>query len=280
MKKVLILGSKGNLGPELAKVYHKLKPTLWDREELDITNEAAVMQKISQLKPDLVFNCAAYNAVDKAEAEDRIIAENINGSAVGFVAKACSANGATMVHFSTNYVFDGNASEGYNEDALPNPLNVYGKSKLMGEIELQKNCENWYLVRTAWLYGGKGSGKKSFVDLMLEKAEKNESIDAIDDEFGNPTFVVDLAQAVAALVEQKKPFGTYHLTNSGQASWFTWAQEVFAIEKTSAKLAQISSEAADTKWKRGAKRPKYGILNNIKFIELRPWTEALKEYLA
>src|SRR3990167_6217453 len=105
-------------------------------------------------------------------------------------------------------------------DTLPNPLNAYGKSKLMGEIELNKNCEKYYLVRTAWLYGGKGAGKRSFIDLMLEKAEKGESIDAIDDEFSNPTYVVDLAQAAAALVEQKKPFGIYHLTNSGQTSWY------------------------------------------------------------
>lgn len=288
--KVLILGAKGNLGPELAKVYKQVKPTLWDKEELDITNEALVMEQISKLKPDLVFNCAAYNAVDKAE-EDRLLAENINGLAVGFIAKVCSSLGAVLVHFSSNYVFDGNKSEGYNEDDIPNPISTYGKSKLMGEIELQKNSEKYYLIRTAWLYGGNpdasvgvptptsGGRKKSFVDLMLEKVQKDESIDAIDDEFGNPTYVVDLAQAAGTLVEQKKPFGIYHLTNSGQASWHSWAQEIFTIKEVNAKLAQISSAEGDVKWKRAAKRPKYGILNNTKFIELRPWTEALKEYL-
>ncbi|MBI4049739.1 MAG: dTDP-4-dehydrorhamnose reductase [Candidatus Doudnabacteria bacterium] len=278
--KVLILGSKGNLGPELAKVYKMAKPTLWDQAELDITDEAAVTEKINQLKPELVFNCAAYNAVDKAEGKDRMLSENVNGLAVGFIAQACNSVGAVLVQFSSNYVFDGNKSEGYNEDDLPNPISAYGKSKLMGEIELQKNCEKYYLVRTAWLYGGKGIGKKSFVDLMLEKAEKKESIEVIADEFGNPTYVVDLAQAVGALVEQNKPFGIYHLTNSGQASWYDWAKEIFTIKGIDAKLSQISSAEADTKWKRPAKRPKYGILNNTKFIELRPWSEALREYLS
>ena len=268
------------MGPELAEVYKAVKPILWDREELDITNEALVMEKIVAEKPGLVFNCAAYNAVDKAEDEDRVLAENINGQAVGFVAKACNAVGATLVHFSSNYVFDGTNPEGYNEDDLPNPINVYGKSKLMGEIELARNCEKYYLIRTAWLYGGRGDGKRSFVDLMLEKAKKKEAINAIDDEFGNPTYVVDLAQAAGALVQQKKPFGTYHLTNSGSASWHSWAQEIFMIKHIEARLAQISSTDADEKWKRAAKRPKFGILNNTKFIELRPWTEALKEYLS
>ncbi|MBI4363247.1 MAG: dTDP-4-dehydrorhamnose reductase [Candidatus Doudnabacteria bacterium] len=277
--KVLILGSKGNLGPELGRVYKAVKPTLWDREELDITDEAAVMEKTSQLKPDVVFNCAAYNAVDKSE-EERLVAENINGTAVGFVARACYAVGAILVHFSSNYVFDGTNPEGYNEDDLPNPINAYGKSKLMGEMELVRNCEKYYLVRTAWLYGGQGTGKKSFVDLMLKKAEKDESINAIDDEFGNPTYLVDLAQAVAALIEQKKPFGIYHLINSGQASWYDWGNEIFAVREIAASLAAISAADADVIWKRAAKRPKYGILNNTKFIELRPWAEALKEYLS
>lgn len=274
--KILILGSKGNLGPELGKVYKALKPKLWDKDEMDITDEADVLQKISKLKPELVFNCAAYNAVDKAESEGRMLAESINGTAVGSIARACSAVGATLVHFSSNYVFDGNNPEGYNEDALPNPISAYGKSKLMGEMELERNTEKYYLIRTAWLYGGEGKAKRSFVDLMLEKAKKDEGIDVVSDEFGNPTFVADLAQAVAALVEQQKPFGIYHLTNSGSASWYSWAQEIFAIKGITAKLAEVSSQDL----KRPAKRPKYGILNNTKFIELRPWTEALKESLS
>lgn len=278
--KVLILGSKGNLGPEIAKIYKKLKPALWDREEMDITDEALVMKKISELKPDLVFNCAAYNAVDKAEGEDRLLAETINGAAVGYIAKACSSIGAILVHFSSNYVFDGTNASGYNEDDLPNPISAYGKSKLMGEIEVQKNCEKYYLVRTAWLYGGQGAGKKSFVDLMIDKAKKDDTIDAVQDEFGSPTYVKDLAQAITALVEQNKLFGIYHITNSGQASWYDWAKEIFAIKEMKAKLAPISSSEADEKWNRPAKRPKFGILNNTKFIELRPWTEALKEFLS
>ncbi|HEV8601715.1 MAG TPA: dTDP-4-dehydrorhamnose reductase [Patescibacteria group bacterium] len=274
---ILILGSDGTLGQELAKVYEGDQLYAWDRSDLDITNETQVAEKISQLKPDLVFNCAAYNDVDKAE-EERQLAESVNGSAVGFLARSCASVGAILVHFSSNYVFEGARAEGYNEDDLPSPISTYGKSKLMGEIELQKNSEKFYLIRTAWLYGrsNTASGKKSFVEKMLELSDQEESIDAIEDEFGNPTLARDLAQATAALVAEKKPFGIYHLTNAGIASWFDWAKEIFTINDIKAKLAAVPA----SKFARRAQRPKYGTLNNTKYIELRPWTEALKEYLS
>lgn len=281
-KKVLILGAKGNLGPELAEVYKSLKPVLWDREDLNIVGEQLVMKKISDLKPDLVFNCAAYNAVDKAEDEGRQLAENVNGYAVGYLAKACNAVSAIMVHFSTNYVFDGNKKEGYNEDDLPNPISAYGTSKLMGEMELQKNTDKFYLIRSAWLYGPEGksaTSKKTFVDAMMERASKDQVIECVEDQFGQPTYTKDLAQAVAALIEQAQPFGIYHLTNSGEASWYSWADEIFKIKGIKAKLVATSMQDYKLPSHKAA-RPQYGILNNTKFIELRPWTEALREYLS
>ncbi len=273
--KVLILGAKGSLGQTFADVYRDHEVSAWDRAELDITDEDVVMQKISQLKPELIINCAAYNSVDKAE-EERALADQINGYAVGFIAKAASTLGATLVQYSTGQVFDGSKQEGYNEDDEPKPANAYGKSKLLGEMELSENAENYYLIRTCWLYGRPAAGKKSFTDMMLEMGQKEDSVDAVQDEFGSPTYVKDLAEATRALIEQRKPFGIYHLTNSGTASRYDWAKEIFTIKGIKSKLRPVES----TFFERKAKRPKFEVLNNTKFIELRPWTEALKEYLS
>ncbi|HYE22610.1 MAG TPA: dTDP-4-dehydrorhamnose reductase [Verrucomicrobiae bacterium] len=274
MMRVLIIGSKGNLGQALAEAYAEVKPVLWDREEIDITNEEECKSKVAALQPTLVYNCAAYNKVDDAEKEIEI-AETINGYAVGFLATVCRDIGATMVHFSSNYVFDGQNAEGYNEDDKPSPKSAYARSKRLGEIELQQNMDNYYLVRTAWLYGAKTQGKKSFVDIMLDMASAGKTINAVNDEFGNPTYVKDLAQALVALTQSEKPFGIYHLTNAGSTSWFEWAKEIFKIRSIKANINAIPSGEL----KRPANRPKYGILNNTKFIELRPWSEALREYL-
>ncbi len=273
--KVLILGAKGSLGQVFVELYKDQEVFAWDRDELDITDEGTVREKIVGLKPELIINCAAYNAVDKAE-EDRATADLINGNAVGYIAKAASDIEATMVHFSTNYVFDGNNREGYNEDDKTSPQSAYAKSKLLGEMELIENYQNYYLIRTQWLYGRESiTGKTSFIDLMLKLAADGKEIRGITDEFGQPTYVVDLAEATRALIESQKPFGIYHLTNSGQASWYDWAREIFKIKNIKANLV----EGKRTDFNRPAARPQYGVLINTKFIQLRPWHEALKEYL-
>ncbi len=272
--KVLILGAKGSLGQEFMELYRDHEVSGWDRTDLDVTDEEAVSQKIRELKPELIINCAAYNAVDKAE-EDRGTAEAVNGSAVGIIAKVATELNAVTVHYSTGQVFDGSNQDGYNEDDLPHPINAYGMSKYLGEMELQRNSEQFYLIRTCWLYGRPAGGKKSFTDIMLDLAVKDQPIRAVKDEFGNPTYVKDLAQATRALIEQKKPFGIYHIVNSGAASRFDWAREVFDIRKMSVNLESVSA----AQFERKAARPQYEVLNNTKFIELRPWTEALREYL-
>jgi dTDP-4-dehydrorhamnose reductase len=274
--KILILGAKGSLGQTFVELYKDVEVIAWDREDLDITIEQDVAEKIKELKPELIINCAAYNAVDKAE-EDRGVADSINGYAVGFIAKAASSFGATLVHFSSAYVFDGKNPEGYNEDDRPNPQSAYAKSKLLGEMELTENAEKFYIIRTTWLYGKKSiTGKESFVDLMLRLHGAGKTISGIDDEFGQPTYVKDLAAATRALIEEKKPFGVYHLTNGGMASWYDWAKEIFKIKNVEAKLEPAKKED----FQRLAARPQYGVLNNTKFIQLRPWSEALKEYLS
>ena len=272
--KVLILGAKGSLGQTFTDLYKDQQVSAWDRDELDITEQDLVLEKIKELKPDLIINCAAYNSVDKAE-EERAKADSINGYAVGFIAEAAKEVGAIFVTYSTGEVFDGSKSEGYNEADLANPINAYGKSKLLGEMELQEKADKFYLIRTCWLYGKPAAGKKSFTDIMLELAEKQDLVNAVEDEFGNPTYVLDLAHATRALIEQKKPFGIYHLSNSGTASRYDWAKEVFTIKGIKTKLGPVYSDF----FKRAAKRPKYELLINTKFIQLRPWTEALREYL-
>jgi dTDP-4-dehydrorhamnose reductase len=273
--KVLILGANGSLGQATEEVWHNEEVIAWDRTELDVTDEEAVASKVKELKPDLIINCTAYNGVDKAE-EERGLADAINGYAVGFIAKVANELDITMVHYSTGYVFAGDKKEGYNEDEIPNPKSAYAMSKLLGEMELQRNVEKFYLIRTQWLYGRQSiNGKPSFVELMLKLASDGKEIKGITDEFGQPTFVVDLAQATRAIIEEQKPFGIYHLTNAGITSWYDWAKEIFLIKNIQANLL----EGKRSDFNRPAARPQYGILNNTKFIELRPWTESLREYL-
>ncbi len=275
--KVVIIGAKGNLGHQLMEVYSDLNPVGLARADLDITDEEAVMDKISELKPDLVFNCAAYNAVDKAE-EHRIDAENVNGYAPGYLAKACGAVDAILVHYSSGMVFMGDNPAGYKEDDHVNPVNAYGRSKMQGELEVQQNTDHYYIIRTCWLFGKQGPGestKKSFSDLMLDLAQKGEPLKIVDDEFGNPTYTLDLAQASRALVETERPFGIYHLANTGVASRLDWAREVFKNKGMDAKIEPVRGISMA----RLARRPTFEVLNNTKFIELRPWTEALKEYM-
>ncbi len=275
MNKVLIIGSEGGLGQAFAEVYKDLQPVCLTHADLDITKEQDVLKWFAAIQPNLVLNCAAYNSVDKAE-EERAFAENVNGYAPGFLAHAASQIGATLVHYSTGQVFDGTKAEGYKEDEVTNPINAYGASKLLGEMELQKNTDKFYIIRTAWLYGKSKAGKKSFVDLMLEKAKAEEIIKVVEDEFGPPTYVFDLAQASRALIEEKKPFGIYHLTNTGSVSRYEWAKEIFRL-KNMDKVKLVSMSADELQ--RAAKRPKYEVLVNTKFIQLRPWTEALQEFL-
>lgn len=272
--KVLILGAKGNLGQVFVELYKDHEVSAWDRMDLDIADEQMVMEKVKGLVPKLIINCAAYNSVDKAE-DERGVAESINGYAVGFLARVADEIGATLVQYSTGQVFDGTKSEGYNEDDRPHPLNAYGMSKRVGEMELDINMDKFYLVRTCWLYGKPTAGKKSFTDIILDQAESGNPIQAVDDEFGNPTYVLDLAHATRALVEENKPYGIYHLVNSGVASRYDWAREVANIIKMDMNIIPVPAMT----FSRKAKRPKYEVLNNTKFIELRPWTEALREYL-
>ena len=280
--KVLILGAKGNLGGQLVKVFGS-EATSWDREDLDITNREEVAAKISGLKPEVIINAIAYNAVDKCEADEaeKVLAQKLNGEAVGYLAEAALAINAVFIHYSTDYVFSGEDKGGYDEDAKPGPISNYGASKLLGEGILHtKSVQGlkYYLIRTSKLFGPKGESefsKPSFFDIMLNLAKEKEELKAVDVEFSCFTYTVDLARRTKELLEKEYPFGVYHLVNSGPATWYGAAAQLFKIAGIRVKLIAVGSE----EFPRPAQRPKFSVLLNTKTPPLRDLSEALAEYL-
>ncbi len=266
--KIVILGAKGMLGTDLGKVFYDCNPYLLDKEELDITNHDAVRGFIGQLRPDIVINAAAYTDVDGCESNKKLAME-VNGRAPGYLAAAAKDAGAVFVHYSTDYVFDGNKSEGYSEDDEPeNPCNFYGASKLAGERAVREAGGDYYIIRTSWLYGING---KNFVETMLRKAD-SPPLRVVNDQHGKPTFSLDLARSTRELLEAKKDFGIYHIVNEPATTWYDFACEILKKNKI--------TPCASSEFPRPAKRPQYSILLNTKLPPLRPWQEALGEYLS
>ena len=280
--KVLILGSKGMLGSQLMRLYGP-RAVGWfkdDENGFDFTNLANFKTAISELNPTAVINCVAYNDVDGAEDEkNKNVAFQINAASVGELAKICQDFEIPLVHFSTNYVFDGEKKE-YREDDIPNPFSAYGLSKYEGEKLLQKNCEKFYLIRTAVIFGisGEESGsKKSFAEFVLDRARNREPIYAYTDEVGSVTYAVDLAQNIKLLLDKRYPYGIYHIVNSGSATRYEFAEETLKIRNLldEAELERVTFEQKP----RRAKIPKNAVLINTKLPPIRPWKEALKEFL-
>ena len=276
-QKILILGAKGMLGTELARIFADKQVFAWDFEELNITDQRQVQEKIGGLMPNIIINAAAYNNVDKAEEEqDRAML--LNGYAPGFIAKVAREVGAIFVHYSTDYIFSGEKKEGYREDDKPDPISVYGKAKLLGEIETQKNTDKFYIIRLSKLFGKIGTGqaiKKSFADTMIDLAGDREELEVIDEELSSPTYAPDLAERTKHILENNLPFGIYHSTNSAACTWYEFAKEIF--EQTGKNIEVIS--VSGDKFPRLAKRPRYSVLLNTKLPEMRNWKESLKEYL-
>jgi dTDP-4-dehydrorhamnose reductase len=273
--KILILGAKGSLGQAFVDILPSDKVVAWDRTHLDVTDKEKVIAKVTQLKPDVVINCAAYNNLEQAEREPDQ-AYVTNSEAVGFIVEACSKIEAILVHFGSANVFDGR-KQSYDESDEVSPLSVYSKSKWEGSKKALAYPKS-YVIRTNWLFGPPGtspSSKKSFLHIMLEQAKNKPVFELVDDEFGNPTYVKDLVEATRSLMETKKPFGLYHLVNEGPASWYTWGNEIFKLKNMDVVIKPISRD----RFPRLSPRPQYGILVNTKAAKLRPWQEALKEYL-
>jgi dTDP-4-dehydrorhamnose reductase len=283
MKKTLILGAEGLLGTALVPVFNKkYEIVAWDRPDLDVTDRDEVLNKISKLKPDVIINATAFNAVDLAEKDDeaRKAAQKINASGVGYLAEASEISGSVIIHFSSDYVFPGTSKAGYDENAKPSPVNIYGQTKLEGEQLLQKKAEKHYLIRLSRLFGPAGKSpmtKKSFIDSIIANAQKDPGpLKMVVDEFSCSTYSPDLAELVFRLVSEELPFGIYHGVNSGVSNWYDLAFEAFRLKGIKNELIEVKG----AEFNRPAKRPEYSELINSKLPKQRSWKDALAEYLA
>ncbi|MEQ8163236.1 MAG: dTDP-4-dehydrorhamnose reductase [Smithellaceae bacterium] len=275
--KILLLGHKGMLGSDLLlRLRRKHEVIGLDKEEIDITSLPACEEAVQENEPDIVINAAAYTNVDGCENAQRECFA-VNAEAVMNIAGSCRKKNIRIVHFSTDYVFDGSGSEPYKEDDSCNPLNVYGTSKLAGENYLRELSDNYILIRTAWLYGKNG---KNFVRTILDKAATTDKLEVVDDQIGSPTYTRDLAVAVDLLLERNIK-GIFHITNRGNCSWFQFACKILqAGGITGVQVLPIKTDQL----MRPARRPCYSVLSMQKFIAatgktMQPWQLALQDYL-
>ena len=277
--RVLVTGANGQLGSELVALYRARSGDSVlgvDLPDVDITSEASVGAVFSSFAPDVVINCAAWTAVDAAE-ENEAGALAVNGEGPRVLARACRAAGAWLVQISTDYVFSGEASSPYAEDAEPDPRSAYGRTKLAGELAvIEELPDSHYIVRTAWLYGHQGN---NFVKTMLRLESERETIDVVDDQVGQPTYAADLAAQIVELLDARPAAGTFHGTNSGDVSWHGFTQEIFRlIGADPARVIAVTSE----QFVRPAPRPAYSVLGHRRWAEaglpeMRDWREALTE---
>lgn len=281
--KTLIFGAGGNLGQELVRAFKSAGHVVTglDRKSCELRDGVldGLRQRILASGCDVIVNAIAYNDVDGAETPPgRNDAWMTNGSFPTVMARAAKTAGATFVHYSTDYVFDGTKPEGYREDDRPNPLSVYGKSKHLGEEWVRGAGGRSYICRTSKLFGKPGrsrSAKPSFVSAMLERAKAGHPLRIIDDEVGMPTYTADLAEATVRLVAGEHAPGTYHLVNEGPGvTWYGFAEEFFGLLGIGVPREPVPASA----FPRPAPRPSRAALVNTKFPPLRPRIEALAAF--
>jgi len=274
MTRYLLTGASGMLGLDIREALRERDHTALSREELDVTDLESVRRAVQD--HDIVINAAAYTRVDDAEThEDDAFAVNATGARN--LAIAAAESHAQLVHISTDYVFDGRATEPYREDAPHNPISAYGRSKAAGErLVLEAHPTGTFILRTAWLYG---AGGPNFVATMLRLAATHETVSVVNDQFGQPTWTRDLAHQILTLVDSDAPAGVYHATNSGRASWFEFARAVFASTGLNPDRVTPTDSA---RFPRPAPRPANSVLGHDKWAQvglrpMQPWQRALKE---
>lgn len=273
-----ITGATGQLGRELVTIFKKLdyEYISWSSSDLDIASEGAI-SKVTSEAPDLLINCAAWTAVDKAESEVAA-AFRVNELGAANMARAANRLGIPLVHISTDYVFAGNRNTPWKVEDPTEPTSAYGRSKLAGEVAIRSiHQEGSYILRTAWLYSAFGSNfAKSIISKTLNTKE---ALRVVDDQIGQPTYAKDLARQIIDTCENKIPFGTYHATNSGSATWYEFASRIIElIGEPEERINPVTSNEFPSP----VKRPNYSVLDNSKWLEtkvppMRDWKEALDE---
>lgn len=278
MSRILILGGKGLLGGALARAFADHDVTVWDRTELDITDESSAREKITALRPDVIINCAAWNDVDGAERNPEA-ANALNGTAVGALGGIAKSLGVPMVHYSTDYVFDGMSPAGYTEDSRPNPVNAYARSKALGEELLARATDAHYLIRTSRLYGPlpeSPGAKPSFVLRIIAEARASKDLPVVHEEPGSFTYVKDLAEATRTLIESHASHGIYHLIPEGEATWYDCAREIVDALGLPTVVRPIPRSMHPVK----RAIPPYTVLRSTKVPYLREWKTALRDFLS
>lgn len=275
--RILVSGAHGMLGTDLCILLKEkqISPIELDLPKFDITNIDQAINTIKQHKPEIIIHLAAFTDVDRAE-ENRADAYAVNTQGTWAIALAAQECKAKLLYISTDYVFDGSKNKPYQENDQPNPINYYGQTKLLGERAIIQHLKQYYIVRTAWLFGRNG---QNFVKTILNLAQEKQILEVVNDQIGSPTYTKDLSQAIYNLIQIDK-YGIYHITNSGYCSWYEFACEIIKQAGLNTKITPVSSD----KILRKAKRPAYSVLDNHKYEQtchdkLRNWQEALGDYL-
>lgn len=303
MQKIVVIGAEGMLGQELVRAFSsdsQYVVTAWDRNDVDATDFVLLAEKLAELSPNIVLNAVAYNAVDLCEEDDTEYqkAALLNVTLPKELARLSTELDFTLVHYSTDYVFDGTleapaekkcagvccggnchgSSAGYDESALPNPVSKYGTTKYMGEQAVAIGTETQYTIRLSKLFGkpaASAAGKRSFFEVMLELGKTKEEVSAVDGEMSCFTYAPDLADATKELLESDDEFGAYHFINEGAVTWYEGVQELYRQAGITIPVKPVGPEA----FPRPAKRPAFSVLCNTKRPKLRHYSEALAAFL-
>jgi dTDP-4-dehydrorhamnose reductase len=264
MKKILVTGANGQLGSEikeLASNYPNFEFIFTDIADFPLDKESEIIANFNLIQPDIVINCAAYTAVDRAEG-DQEMADTINHLAIGTLATLCNDSGAKLVHISTDYVFDGTSPIAYKEEDVPNPKSVYGVTKLAGEIACSEKCPASIIIRTAWVYSEFGN---NFVKTMLRLMTERETLSVVNDQIGSPTYAADLAQVILTILNSNiwEP-GIYHYSNEGEISWFDFAVDIKNLGQKSCEINGIPASSYPTP----AERPAFSLLDKSKIEKI------------
>jgi len=278
VKNILITGCNGQLGNEMqlkAKEHTQYEYFFTDVEELDITDCDAVRGFVNSNEIDCIVNCAAYTAVDKAESNG-IVCNILNNIAPGYLAEAVEERGGAIIHISTDYVFDGTNHTPYNEQDLPCPNSVYGKTKLLGEQNVTAHCSNSVIIRTAWLYSSFGG---NFVKTMLRLGRERDSLGVVFDQIGTPTYARDLAECIFAIINHGIVPGTYHFSNEGVISWYDFTKAIHRIAGID--TCEVRPLHTD-EYPSVAPRPSYSVLDKSKIkktfaLSVPYWEDSLRE---